>query len=296
MTYNFKEQLVSAGVQRAKTYGGTNGRLYIAVHMTGNTRKGADAPAHANLQSRGNSRQASWHEQIDDKVVIQSFPHTAQCWHSGKGRDRGNLNAIALELCVNSDGDYGKMIENAVARIRDLMAMYNIPLSNVIQHHDLSGKNCPRELRQGKHGITWNSFLSMIAGQSVTVPSKPKPTPKPSGKIAEDGFWGRATTRALQRYFKTPEDGEVWHQNRKWRKANPGLTHGWKWVVWNPRSKGSPVIRAMQGVLRVTEDGRIGPETINKLSARYGIRGDGKLDAPSITIKAMQKALNEGKF
>ena len=45
---------------------------------------GADAQVHANLQSRGNPRKASWHYQIDDKQVIQSFLDTTRCWHAGK--------------------------------------------------------------------------------------------------------------------------------------------------------------------------------------------------------------------
>ena len=44
----------------------------------------------------------------------------------------------------------------------------------------------------------------------------------------------------------------------------------------------------------------IGKNTINALIRRYaktsGAKADGKLDAGSITVKAMQKSLNQNKF
>ena len=81
---NIKTQLVSQQVINSKTYGGKNGKKFITVHQTGNTSRGANAQAHANLQSRNNVRSASWHWQVDDEDAIQSFPHDAQCWHAGK--------------------------------------------------------------------------------------------------------------------------------------------------------------------------------------------------------------------
>ena len=152
-----KQQLVSS---RAKTYGGENGRKYITVHETANTSKGANAQAHANLQSRGFS--SSWHWTVDDKEAIQSFPHTAQCWHAGDGRGNGNLNSIGIEICVNSDGDFSKAVENAATLVRKIMQEENIPLENVVQHNHWSGKNCPRYLRSGEKGISWNDFISSV--------------------------------------------------------------------------------------------------------------------------------------
>ena len=118
------------------------------------------------------------------------------------------------------------------------------------------------------------------------------------GKLAEDGYWGRATIIALQVYFGTPVDGIVSSQDPYWESRNPGLGTGWE---WGAGVLGSQLINAMQGVLGVKRDGLIGPDTINALIKRFmGTSGatelDGKLDGPSVTIKAMQKALNAGKF
>lgn len=118
------------------------------------------------------------------------------------------------------------------------------------------------------------------------------------GKLAEDGYWGRAMTVALQVYFGTPVDGIVSSQDPYWEFRNPGLGTGWE---WGAGVEGSQLIIAMQKVLRVKPDGLFDPDTANALIRRFmGSSGatelDGKLDGPSVTIKAMQRSLNEGKF
>lgn len=118
------------------------------------------------------------------------------------------------------------------------------------------------------------------------------------GRLAEDGYWGRATTIALQVYFGTPVDGIVSSQDPYWESRNPGLGTGWE---WGAGVEGSQLIIAMQKVLRVKPDGLIGPDTDNALIKRFmGSSGatelDGKLDGPSVTIKAMQHSINEGTF
>lgn len=295
-------QIVALARRLARTYRGTNPARYITIHQTGNTNAGADAQAHANLQSRGNSRSASWHWQVDDHGAIQSYPDTARCWHAGDGKGDGNMSSIAIEICVNRDGDYTMALANTAELVRTLMAEHSIPLERVVQHNHWSGKNCPRQIRAGKAGIDWAGFLTMVSAGNTpepVAPSKPKsqptPKPKPSG-ITEDGLWGRNTTRALQREMGTPVDGEVWNQNRRWKSRNPGLTTGWRWKAWSRGLKGSPVIAAIQRELGVKADGLIGPATINALSERYGVRGDGHIDRPSITVRAMQRALNAGSL
>lgn len=74
-----RKQLVSS---RKNTYGGGNGRKFITIHETANTARGANAQAHANLQSNGFG--STWHYTVDDKEAIQSFPHSVRCWHAGK--------------------------------------------------------------------------------------------------------------------------------------------------------------------------------------------------------------------
>lgn len=169
---SIKKMIVPDNLAKKVTYGGTNQKKYITIHQTGNTNRGANAQAHARLQANGNSRSASWHYQVDDKEIIQSFEDSAQCYHAGDGRGQGNLNSIGIELCINSDGDYKKTLENGAELVRHLMDKYNISINNVKQHNHWSGKNCPAQIRAGKEGITWNDFLGMVTGGGKKVASK----------------------------------------------------------------------------------------------------------------------------
>ena len=111
--------------------------------------------------------------------------------------------------------------------------------------------------------------------------------------IAADGYWGTETTRMLQTLFKLDVvDGIVSSQPASRASANPGLAGGWDWVP-DASANGSQTIRALQDMLKVTQDGLIGPNTIKALQTHYGITADGRLDGPSDTIKALQNELNQ---
>src|SRR5690606_17200189 len=96
----------------------------------------------------------------------------AQCWHAGN--KYYNQNSIGIEICVNSDGDFKKAVDNAVKLTKYLMDKYNIPASNVIQHNQAIGKNCPRYLRSGEKGVSWSDFKAKLSDKtsSNTKPTK----------------------------------------------------------------------------------------------------------------------------
>lgn len=139
---------------------GVNARTHITVHETANTRRGANAAAHARLQANGNSRDASWHWTVDDHEAVRSYPHTAICWHAGNRK--GSAVSIAVEICVNSDGNRAQAIRNAAALVAKIRRDEHIPAANVVQHHHWSGKNCPTGLRSGVP-MNWASFLDLVA-------------------------------------------------------------------------------------------------------------------------------------
>lgn len=143
----------------------------------------------------------------------------------------------------------------------------------------------------------WKRIAQGDRNGSSGTPSKPAEEQKPSvQQIAVDGYWGSDTTKRLQQTFGTVVDGEVWHQYKP--NAQAAFTSGWK---YDNTLEGSPLIKAMQKKLGVSADGIIGKDTINALIKRYMATSgasvlDGKLDAGSMTVKAMQKALNNGSF
>lgn len=135
---NIRQKLVSATQAAKITNGKNNAKKYVVVHETDNTRKGADADAHARLQINGNSREASWHWQVDDKEAVQSFEHFWACWAAGTFT--GNNEGIHVEICVNSDGNYTNALQNAASLVAKIMKDENIPISKVVQHNYFSGK------------------------------------------------------------------------------------------------------------------------------------------------------------
>lgn len=145
---------------------GTNPCNYITIHDTGNTSRGANALNHAKFINNGSS--ATWHYTIDDKEVIQHYPDSVQCWHAGDGKGKGNTESIGIELCVNSDGNFSKTVDNAVDLVVYLMKKHNISIDKVVQHNKWSGKNCPNSLRNNRYGIIWYDFINKIKSKQGT--------------------------------------------------------------------------------------------------------------------------------
>lgn len=163
-----KNQLVKS---KARVGNGTNTRRYITLHETANRSRGANAQAHANLQSRLGMA-SSWHYQVDDKQVIRSYKDTQIAWHAGSST--GNLNSIGVEICVNADGNYEKALENASKLIQYLRKKNGIPRSRVVQHNHWSGKNCPTILRS--RGVNaWNRFVASTDPGSKSSASTASP-------------------------------------------------------------------------------------------------------------------------
>ena len=65
-----------------------------------------------------------------------------------------------MEICVNSDGDYLKAVDNAVNLIAKIIKDENITIQNIVQHNYFSGKNCPRNIRAGK--VPWSQFIDRV--------------------------------------------------------------------------------------------------------------------------------------
>lgn len=143
------------------SYGLTNTMEYLCIHGTGNTSAGAGALSHAKLQKNGNSRQASWQYTVDDTKAYQSLPNKVAAWHAGSG----NQKSIAIEICVNKDGNWNKTMKNAVQLAAKLLKEHKIPLNKMVQHNYFTGKDCPREIRAGKGGWTWSKFVAAVKSE-----------------------------------------------------------------------------------------------------------------------------------
>ena len=88
----------------------------------------------------------------------------------------------------------------------------------------------------------------------------------PKENLVVDGYLGKATYSAMQRYFGTYVDGII--------------------------SRPSPMVKALQKLLGVTQDGYWGADTTRALQTYV----DGIISRPSPMVKELQRRLNIGKL
>lgn len=144
---------------------GGNKIEWLVIHDTGNSNPGADAEAHYRYFS--SARKSSAHYFVDDRQIIQIVGDSRASWHCGDNQGKGralngckNINSIGIELCINSDGDYDKAYKNLVELVKNLMKKFNVPISKVCRHYDVSRKRCPGTFFD--KGL-WDTFKADIA-------------------------------------------------------------------------------------------------------------------------------------
>lgn len=167
-----RRQLIS---DTSMKFAGTNSKRYLTVHETGNTSPGANAAAHANLQSR-RWEWATWHWTVDAREAVQSYSHNLRLWHAGDGQGHGNMSSIGVEICVNSDMSRAAARQNAAELCAHILTTEGIPLANMVQHNHWSGKNCPTFIRGESR---WGEFVKLVR---AAMGGKPGPDPKPDPK------------------------------------------------------------------------------------------------------------------
>ena len=138
---------------------------YLVIHDTGNTNPGAGALNHRNYVEN-NSRGASAHYFVDDKVIVQYVGDSLAAGSVGDGKGKygiTNSNSLSIEMCINSDGNYLKMYKNTVELTKNLMKKFNIPWERVVRHYDASRKNCPGHMSKN-NWEKWKKFKEDIKG------------------------------------------------------------------------------------------------------------------------------------
>jgi N-acetylmuramoyl-L-alanine amidase CwlA len=192
-----RKQLVSEEIAKKVSYGKVNRKNYIIIHETGNFVKKANADSHADLQSNGNPRKASWHYQVDEIEAVQSFEHEYGCWASGSYA--GNKRGIQIEMCVNEDGNYEKTVQNTVELVQKIMKEEKISIDFVKQHNFFSGKNCPMVMRSGKM-VSWGDFIAKV--KNVSPEQKQPLKDAESGQKTVSGHIGVLTIKSDSLNFR----------------------------------------------------------------------------------------------
>lgn len=192
-----------------ENYGGTRSLSnikYIVLHYTAND--GDTAMSNAKYFASG-SRGASAHYFVDSKNIVQSVKDNFVAWavggnkyndvaKTGGGKFYGkctNSNSLSIEICddIKNNAIYPTeaTINNVVELVRTLMKKYNINISNVIRHFDVTGKKCPMYwCGDSQKNAKWQDFKNRIVEEEKVV----KQNIKINGKIKtvnainKDGF------------------------------------------------------------------------------------------------------------
>lgn len=120
---------------------------YIVVHYVG----AVSSAKNNTIYFKDVYREASAHYFVDDNSIWQCVEEKDRAWHCegakvyyGKAR---NDNSIGIEMCCylnNGKLDISaKTVANTVELVKDIMKRYNIPVSNVVRHFDVTHKKCP---------------------------------------------------------------------------------------------------------------------------------------------------------
>lgn len=144
---------------------------FITIHETDNASKGAGSDAHARYMAGEDAqkRKVSWHFTCDSTKTIKHLPTSIAAWHAGTSL--GNSSSVAIEMCVNSDGDYHATLRRAATLTAILMDALDLDIKSVVPHKRWSGKQCPSRLLSGKYGMTWDGFIEMVKDCFETAPA-----------------------------------------------------------------------------------------------------------------------------
>lgn len=161
---------------------------FLVIHFTSNDKD--TAKNNVDYYANTANLNASAHYYVDSSEVWQSVSDSDTAWHCGATTYKHNAcrndNSIGIELCSRYTGnikadkaantvDFKKyyfddaVVKNAAKLVRDLMKKYNIPISNIIRHYDVTGKTCPAPFVIDE--AQWKEFLGMLSANDKKLES-----------------------------------------------------------------------------------------------------------------------------
>ena len=130
-----------------------------------------------------------------------------------------------------------------------------------------------------------------VESKPAASTSKPAASASKTEQLKVDGWWGKDTTKSLQRIFKTPVDGIVSNQDPVQKKYLLRADSG-SWD-FKGTGNGSDLIGAMQRYVGEKDDGFMGKKTIMAWQKKLGVTVDGYMGEN--TVKKLQQWINKQK-
>ena len=149
---------------------------YITIHSTGNPTSTAMNERNW-LVNPSNTRVASWHIAVDEKMAVEAIPLDEVAYHAGTSA--GNNTSIGIEICES--GDRRKTLANAAKTAAKVLHERGWGVDKMYRHYDWSGKICPRIL-SNNNWEGWNKFKMEVQKEldklkTASKASNDKPSP-----------------------------------------------------------------------------------------------------------------------
>lgn len=185
---------------------------YIVIHYTSNN--GDTALNNVTYFARETLQNpASANYFVDEKEIWISVPDDFIAYHCGgktyKHKICRNSNSLGIEICMNDKKGNIRYdsIKNAIELTKILMKKYNIPISNVLRHYDITGKNCPAPMVENPK--LWQEFLNSLTQNPQT--EEIDDDMKIYKKIDEMPDWAKASVKKAidKKIISTDKNGAV---------------------------------------------------------------------------------------
>lgn len=147
---------------------------WIVMHFTAND--GDTAKNNADYFARQGGLQASAHYFVDKNEIWQSVKDEDTAWHCGTTgtyyNTCRNANSIGIEMVsrIGRDGKYyieDGVVEKARELVKYLMSRYNIPISRICRHYDVTHKSCPEPWVRNSSLFT--NFIKSLEVEDLTT-------------------------------------------------------------------------------------------------------------------------------
>jgi N-acetylmuramoyl-L-alanine amidase len=152
----------------------------------------------------GGGRSASAHLFVDRDSATLDIPLDEVAYHANDHACRvsflapnANFTSIGIEMCVEKDGTiHSETVERAAQVAAELCRMYKLdPVSKIVRHFDVTGKNCPAPWVADPSKLT--AFKNRV--KAILNPPTATPAPAPATGTATytvvsgDSLWGIST-------------------------------------------------------------------------------------------------------
>ncbi len=256
----------------------------IVIHYTGgkgNARENC-------LYFSGGNRQASAHFFIDGGPrIYESVSPRDTAW--AVGNKRMNRRTVSIEVCSNGEDFTEDEIKQTAWLVQKLMQDYGLLARDVIRHHDAYDYGNPNEPWASPHKACpapymnekkWRKLHARLTGESIDNGGNDD-----YSQIAVDGWIGKGSVSAWQKILNMQYvDGIISGQYRG------SKSHHAAFASMQYGSGGSNLVRAVQKMVGVAQDGYMGPDTIRAWQKYIGITADGWFGHS--TARATQRWIN----